>query len=218
MAGCFSAETFRQQERTRSFTVFHHNGIRICQKTFLFLHAMGYSRFKAIKASFVANGVVARVNGNKGKSRRKDKLTLKQIQDVVQFIMNYAGVCTSLSRCLCVSARERERRKSMFKKYTLSTCTCTLYTTVHYFYTQSCVCHSSMSKLTRLQRHVATWESAWLQGLWCEAPGIHHYQARPLGALSPGSSDHLDESSGIPNLHSALAAASPQCSGDEADE
>ena len=101
MAGCFSAETFRQQERTRSFTVFHHNGIRICQKTFLFLHAMGYSRFKAIKASFVANGVVARVHGNKGKSRRKDKLTLKQIQDVVQFIMNYAGVCTSLSRCLC---------------------------------------------------------------------------------------------------------------------
>ena len=100
-AGCFSAETFRQQERTRSFTIFHHNGIRICQKTFLFLHAMGYSHFKAIKASFVANGVVARVHGNKGKSRRKDKLTLKQIQDVVQFIMNYAGVCTSLSRCLC---------------------------------------------------------------------------------------------------------------------
>ena len=39
MVGCFSAETFRQQERTRSFTIFHHNGIRICQKTFLFLQA-----------------------------------------------------------------------------------------------------------------------------------------------------------------------------------
>ena len=59
---------------------------------------MGYSRFKAIKASFLDNGVVARVHGNKGKSSRKERLTLKQIQDVVQFIMNYAGVCTSGER------------------------------------------------------------------------------------------------------------------------
>ena len=82
MAGCFSAETFRKQERSRFFTIFHHSGSRICQKTFLFLHAMGYSRFKAIKASIKANGVVTRVHGNKRKSHRKDRLTLKQIQDV----------------------------------------------------------------------------------------------------------------------------------------
>ena len=100
MAGCFSMETFCKQERSRSFTVFHHNGTRICQKTFTFLHTMGYGRFKAIKASFMANGVVARVHGNKGKSRRKDRLTMQRMQDVVQFIMNYAGVCTE---------RERER-------------------------------------------------------------------------------------------------------------
>ena len=30
MAGCFSSETFRKQERSRSFTIFHHNGARIC--------------------------------------------------------------------------------------------------------------------------------------------------------------------------------------------
>jgi len=41
MAGCFSADTFHNQERSRSFTVFHHNGSRICQKTFLFLHTTG---------------------------------------------------------------------------------------------------------------------------------------------------------------------------------
>ena len=114
MAGCFSAETFRKQERStcRSFTVFHHNGTRICQKTFLFLHTMGYTRFKAIKASFMANGVVARVHGNKGKSHRKDRLTLKQIQDVIQFIMNYAGVCTSVEMCVCMCvSRERERKE-----------------------------------------------------------------------------------------------------------
>ena len=92
MAGCFSEETFRGQERNRSFTVFHHNGTRICQKSFLFLHTMGYSRFMAIKASYKASGVVARVHGNRGKSNRKDRLTLQEIEDVVQFIMNYTGM------------------------------------------------------------------------------------------------------------------------------
>ena len=105
MAGCFLAETFRRQERSRSFTCFNHNGSRICQTTFLFMHTMGYSRFKAIKASFLDTGMVARVHGNKGKSSRKDRLTLEQIQDVIQFFMNYAGVCV----CVCMSERERER-------------------------------------------------------------------------------------------------------------
>ena len=96
MAGCFSAE---KQERGKSYTAFHHNGRRICQKTFLFLHTIGYWRFKALKARYKDSGVVARVHGNKGK-KRKLGLTLKEIQDVVQFILNYAGV-----------ERERERKK-----------------------------------------------------------------------------------------------------------
>ena len=105
MAGCFSGETssHRRQERGKSYTcMFHHNGMRICQKTFLFLHTMGYGRFKAIKASYMASGVVARVHGNTGK-RKKTGLSLNQIQ-IVQFIMNYAGVCRSLER-------EGERRE-----------------------------------------------------------------------------------------------------------
>ena len=69
MAGCFSRETSTQrgQQRGKSYTMFYHNGARICQKTFLFLHTMGYWRFKAIKASYLVNGVVARVHGNIGK-------------------------------------------------------------------------------------------------------------------------------------------------------
>ena len=61
MAGCFSGETssHRGQERGKTYTMFHHNGIRICQKTFLFLHTMGYGCFKAIKASYRTSGVVA---------------------------------------------------------------------------------------------------------------------------------------------------------------
>ena len=66
---------------------------------------MGYGRFKAIKASFVANGVLPRVHGNTGKSKRKDRLTLNQIQDVVQFVMNYAGMYTAVEMCVCVCVR-----------------------------------------------------------------------------------------------------------------
>ncbi len=64
---------------------------------------MGYWRFKAIN---LVNGVVARVHGNIGK-RKKLGLSLKQIEDIVQFILNYAGVCGERERD---RQRERERR------------------------------------------------------------------------------------------------------------
>jgi hypothetical protein len=72
MAGCFSGEisSHRGMERGKSYTVFHHNGVRICQKTFLFLHTIGYWRYKAIKANYMSSGVVARVHGNKGKKKK----------------------------------------------------------------------------------------------------------------------------------------------------
>jgi len=40
MAGCFAGEasSHRGQERGKSYMVFHHNGVMICQKTFLLLH------------------------------------------------------------------------------------------------------------------------------------------------------------------------------------
>jgi len=62
MAGCFARETssHRQQERGKSYTVFYHQGVKVCQKTFLFLHGIGYSRCKAIKASYLTRGVAAR--------------------------------------------------------------------------------------------------------------------------------------------------------------
>ena len=115
MAGCFSRETsaHRGQQRGKSYTTFYHNGARICQKTFLFLHTMGYWRFKAIKASYLVNGVVARVHGNIGK-RKKLGLSLKQIEDIVQFILNYAGVCgeRERERERNRQRRERERRQT----------------------------------------------------------------------------------------------------------
>ena len=111
MAGCFSSETsaHRDQERGKTYTLFHHNGKRVCQKTFLFFHRIGYWRFKAVKASFIAGGVAARVHGNTGKTK-KFGLTLKEIQDVVQYIMNYAGVCSRERERKRERERERERK------------------------------------------------------------------------------------------------------------
>ena len=111
MAGCFSGEisTHRGKERGKSYTLFHHNGARVCQKTFLFLHTMGYWRYKAIKASYLSSGVVPRVHGNTGK-RKKLGLSLREIEEVVQFILNYAGVCAwgeSKRECVCVKVNRK---------------------------------------------------------------------------------------------------------------
>ena len=51
-----------------------------------------------------------------------------------------------------------------------------------------------------------------------EAPSVQHHQMANLGALPPGSSNKLNEGSGITNLHSALASTTPQRGCDEANE
>lgn len=95
MAGCSTGKNLSRgnDDRNHSHTTFHHHGIRICQKTFLFLHGIGYWRFKAIKASYLSDGLTTRCHGNKGRKHKKG-LKLQEVKDVVQFIMNYAGTCT----------------------------------------------------------------------------------------------------------------------------
>ena len=70
---------------------FFHAGLRVCQPTFLFLHTIGIKRFKHIKASYLRNGPAARVHGNKGRKPKKT-LTLQEVKDVVQYILNYTGI------------------------------------------------------------------------------------------------------------------------------
>ena len=68
MAGTFDDSTFLNKERKKGYTFFFfHHGVRICQKTSLFLHTIGYSRFKAVKASNSSRGVQPRVHKIKGK-------------------------------------------------------------------------------------------------------------------------------------------------------
>ena len=96
MVGCSTAESALSQnwERTQIHTTFYHNGDKICQKTFLFffLHRIGYWRFKQLKASYLPNGLCCRRHGNKGQSLNTG-LSLTEIEEVVEFIMNYVGKC-----------------------------------------------------------------------------------------------------------------------------
>ena len=75
------------KERQRSFTYFKHGGHTICIKTFCFLHTIGQSKFKAIKASFESNGLVPRQHRH---HKPRHALHLADIQYVVTFITNYA--------------------------------------------------------------------------------------------------------------------------------
>ena len=68
---------------------------------------------------------------------------------------------------------------------------------------------------TRLQRNVATGTGPWIQRFRRKAFTIQHNETHYLGALPPGSSD---EGSCILNLHTSLAATTPSCCSDEADE
>ena len=53
----------------------------------------------------MSSGVVARVHGNSGK--KKLGLSLKEIEDVVQFNLDYAGVCVEYMKRREGSGRER---------------------------------------------------------------------------------------------------------------
>ena len=96
MAHCYQSSMLHghhsstPEERKTTYGQFYHHGQRVCQRTFLFLHNIGIKRFKLIKKSYLTHGPAVRVHGNTG-MRPKHHLTLSQIKDVVQFILNYTG-------------------------------------------------------------------------------------------------------------------------------
>ena len=82
--------TFTPADRKTTYGHFYHQGQRVCQDTFLFLHRISLKRFKNIKASYLATGPVPRVHGNKCRKPRHH-LTFEQIKDVIQYILTYTG-------------------------------------------------------------------------------------------------------------------------------
>ena len=77
-------------ERRITYSQFFHQGHHVCQRTFLFIHTIGIKRFKTIKSSYLNSGPVPRVHGNRGR-RPKHQLSLEQIKDVIQYVLNYTG-------------------------------------------------------------------------------------------------------------------------------
>ena len=86
--------SYNPAERKISYTQVYHQGHRVCQHTFLFIHIIGRKRVKNIKASpaFSKQDQCQEytAHGNTG-SRPKHQLPLQQVKDVTQYILNYTG-------------------------------------------------------------------------------------------------------------------------------
>ena len=61
----------------------------MCRKTFLFVHGIGEFRLKAIKSSFLAQGVVQRVHRHTGRVV-PNAMVRQDVEEVVKFILQYA--------------------------------------------------------------------------------------------------------------------------------
>ena len=75
--------------REKNTTTYHHQGVKVCRKTFLFLHNIGEFRLKAIKAQYLAEGLVPRIHGHSGRIA-PNALVLEHVQSIVTFVMQYA--------------------------------------------------------------------------------------------------------------------------------
>ena len=69
----------------------YHQGVRVCRKTFLFLHGISSWRLRAVQASCRRDGLRARVHGNT-KRLPPNALLFVDIQRVISFITNIAEV------------------------------------------------------------------------------------------------------------------------------
>ena len=62
-----SKHRHKQKTRERSSTSFHHHGLRVCRKTFLFLHKIGKARLQDLRSHYLSNGLVPRLHGHTGR-------------------------------------------------------------------------------------------------------------------------------------------------------
>ena len=76
-------------KRQKTMMTYIHHGHNLCKKTYSFLHDVGNHRVKAIRQSYLQNGLTPHCHGNSGRSSH-NALTYKQIECIVKFIQNYA--------------------------------------------------------------------------------------------------------------------------------
>ena len=76
------------KQRGKSASTFYHNGLRICKKTFLFLHDIGDFRLRALRAQYLSEGLVPRVHGHTGRTA-PNALVLDDVKGIISFVMQY---------------------------------------------------------------------------------------------------------------------------------
>ena len=76
------------KKRERNKSTFYHNGLRICKKTFLFLHDVGDFRLRALRSHYLGQGLVSRTHGNSGRAR-SNALLLEDVTAIIAFITQY---------------------------------------------------------------------------------------------------------------------------------
>ena len=86
---CRSWSRHKPAKRQKMMMTYMHHGYNLCKTTYNFLHGVGNHRVKAIRKSYLQNGLTPRVHGNAGRIPH-NALTYTQINNVVKFIINYA--------------------------------------------------------------------------------------------------------------------------------
>ena len=81
--------THVSEGRQNSYTIFWHRGLKVCRKTYLFVHTISEKRFKNLKISFCNNGLSPRMHGNT-KRLPANTVSFADTKEVVKFITNYA--------------------------------------------------------------------------------------------------------------------------------
>lgn len=81
----------KNENRQRGYMFFYHQGLRVCRKTFLFLHGISDWRLRAVQTSCRRDGLRARVHGNT-KRLPPNALAFSDIQRVISYISNFAEV------------------------------------------------------------------------------------------------------------------------------
>jgi len=89
-----------------TFTTFNHQGYR---KKTLFLHGIGEFRLKAIKASYLAHGLVPQVHGHTGRIS-PNALVLQDIWKILSFVMQYAEANAIYYLIVCLGINETTSR------------------------------------------------------------------------------------------------------------
>ena len=86
---CRSWHRHKPAKRQKTMMAYMHHGYNLCKTTYNFLHGVGNSRVKAIRKSYLHDGLTPRIHGNAGRYPH-NALTYIQISNMIKFIQNYA--------------------------------------------------------------------------------------------------------------------------------